>query len=289
MILIVGSTGRLGGTIARRLLADGRRVRVLVRPSSNYSPLADAGAEPVFGDLKDPGSLTAACDGIDTVVTTANAAGRGGDDTFEAVDDEGNRHLIEAAAASRVDHYVFVSVLDADPSNPSPLVRAKGLTEERLRASGVTHTIIQPDVYMDLLIPMVVGPAVQAGRPVKLVGSGIRKHSFVAMEDAAAFTIAALHGEAAKNATIRVGGPSALSWQDIVDVVATEIGRQIPVESVAPGTPMDGLPDFVTGLLAALEMYDSSVDMTGASAMFGIEPTPLSAWVRRTLVPMTTA
>ena len=56
MILVVGATGGLGGAIARRLLDDGRDVRVLVRPSSSYGDLVQAGAEAVEGDLKDPAS-----------------------------------------------------------------------------------------------------------------------------------------------------------------------------------------------------------------------------------------
>ena len=77
MILVVGSTGNLGGSIARRLLAEGKEVRILVRPGSSYRDLVDDGAEPVTGDLKEPASLHAACAGVDALVTTANAIGRG--------------------------------------------------------------------------------------------------------------------------------------------------------------------------------------------------------------------
>jgi uncharacterized protein YbjT (DUF2867 family) len=44
MILVVGATGQLGGLITRRLLADGRDVRILVRPGSAYAALVEAGA-----------------------------------------------------------------------------------------------------------------------------------------------------------------------------------------------------------------------------------------------------
>ena len=56
MKLVVGATGQLGGLIARQLLQQDSNVRVLVRPNSTYQPLVDAGALPVFGDLKDPSS-----------------------------------------------------------------------------------------------------------------------------------------------------------------------------------------------------------------------------------------
>src|SRR3712207_6813787 len=120
MILVVGATGVLGGMITRKLLEQGNDVRILVRPQSNYRPLVEAGAQPVFGDLKDRSSLDPAVEGIDTVVTTANSASRGGDDTVQSVDLEGNRNLVEAAAQAGVKHFIFTSALGADASSPVP-------------------------------------------------------------------------------------------------------------------------------------------------------------------------
>jgi NADH dehydrogenase len=86
MKLVVGATGHLGGRIARQLLQHGNAVRVLVRPDSRYQPLVEAGALPVFGDLKDRASLDAAVRGVDVLVTTANAVAATGADTIESVD-----------------------------------------------------------------------------------------------------------------------------------------------------------------------------------------------------------
>ena len=83
MILVVGATGALGGMIARDLLATGVAVRVLVRPGSAYGALVESGAQPVMGDMKDAQSLARACEGIRTVITTANSVGRSGGDTVE--------------------------------------------------------------------------------------------------------------------------------------------------------------------------------------------------------------
>lgn len=280
MILVVGATGRVGGMITQRLLADGRPVRILVRPGSHHGALVEAGAEAVMGDLKEPSSLRAACRGIQAVVTTANAAGRGGPDTFQTVDDEGNQDLIEAAAEAGVGRFLFTSVLGSDPDSAAPLLRAKGLTEQRLRASGMPFTITQADAHMDLLIPLVVGIPLGRGEPVRVIGDGSRRHSFVAQQDVAAFTVAALDHPSAENQVIPIGGPDPLSWRDIVAAVERELGRPIPIESVPVGERLAGLPDFVTGLLTALEMYDSPLDMSQTAALYGVELTPLAAWVR---------
>ncbi|MGI8828426.1 MAG: SDR family oxidoreductase [Candidatus Limnocylindria bacterium] len=281
MILVVGGTGRLGGQIVQRLLADGRKVRVLVRPPSDYGSLVQAGAEPVVGDLKDPASLHAACEGIDAVITTANAAGRGGEDTFQTVDDEGNHNLIKAAVQAGVKRFIFTSVLGSDSDSPAPLLRAKGITEERLRASGMTFTITQADVHMDMLIPLVVDLPLSQGEPVRVVGEGRRQHSFVAQQDVAAFTVAALEHPAARNNTIVIGGPEPLSWRDIAGTVERELGRPVRLETIPVGQRLPGVPDFVTDLVTALEMYDTPLDMRETTSIYGVDPTSLTEWVRQ--------
>lgn len=42
-----------------------------------------------------------------------------------------------------------------------------------------------------------------------------------------------------------------------------------------------GLPDFVTDLVTALEMYDTPLDMRETTSIYGVDPTPLTAWVRQ--------
>src|SRR5690348_326106 len=122
MILVVGATGSLGGSIVRGLLEQGQQVRALVRTAPDAEVLTDLGAEPAMGDLKDRASLDAACQGIETVITTANSARRGGEDNPETVEDKGNRQLIDAAEAAGVDQFVFVSALGASPSSPVPFL-----------------------------------------------------------------------------------------------------------------------------------------------------------------------
>lgn len=278
MILVVGATGRLGGAIAQRLLDEGHEVRVLVRAGSDDRALVEAGAMTVSGDLKRPESLAPACTGVDAIVTTANAAGRAAPDTFESVDDRGNQHLIDAAVRAGVDRFVFVSALGADPESSSPLLRAKGRTEARLRSSPLRFTVLQPDVYMDLLIPMVLGPAVAGTAPVPLVLGGNRRHSFVALADVAAFATAAIRG-GVEGETIPVGGPQAISWRDIVRAAEDVLGRSIATKTAEAGVPLPGLPPFATGLLAMLEMFDSSVDANAAARALQVDLTPIGQWM----------
>lgn len=279
MILVVGATGQLGGLIARKLLDDGKRVRILVRPGSGYEPLVSAGAQPVTGDLKDADSLVAACEGVDAVVTTANAVARGGEDTVASVDDAGNAHLIEAAAAAGVRHFVFTSALGADPEHSMPFLRAKGQTEQRLRTSGMGWTVLQPNLFMDIWIPAVVGGPALAGQPVTLIGEGRRQHSMVAARDVVSYAVAAIDHPEAQGQTLFIGGPQPVSLRDVIAAFEAELGGDIPVRTIEPGEAVPGLPEAIAPVLAALDTYDSPLDMTRLPGQYGVPPTTLAEFI----------
>jgi NADH dehydrogenase len=283
MKLVVGATGQLGGLIARQLLQRGDEVRVLVRPNSRYQPLVEAGALPVFGDLKDPASLDAAVRGVDVVITTANAVVATGADTIESVDVLGNRHLIDAAQSAGVGQFIFTSALGSTPDSPVPLMRAKGLAEEHVRASGMPFTILAPNFFMEVWIGAVVGSAVAEGRPVTLVGDGRRKHSIISMADVAAFAVASVRHSAAINRYLALGGPQALSWRDVVGIYEQLLGRAIPIQTVPPGEAVPGLPPIASGLMAAMDTYHSPLDMAETASTLGVELTSVEAFARRAL------
>lgn len=285
MILIVGATGTLGGMIARRLLQQVHKVRILVRHGSDYGGLVKAGAEAAIGDLKDRASLDAAMPGVETVVTTANSALRGGADTVETVEIAGNRSLIDAAAAAAVKHFVFTSAIGADAGSPMPFLRGKGMTESHLKASGIGYTILSPNVFMEVWFPMIIGMPLQSGAPITIIGAGNRRHSFVSIDDVAAFAVAAVDNAAARNQQIFIGGPEPLSWNDVVKRAGAVLGRDLPIRRGQPGESLPGLPDAVSGLLAAMDTYDSPVDMTATAGAFGVHLTPAEQALRRLLAP----
>ena len=286
MILVVGSTGRVGGMITRMLLGQDRQLRILVRPGSDYRAFTATGAEASFGDLKDPASLAMAFREIDTVITTASAGERGGDDTPQTVDLDGNANLIEAARTAGVRQFIFISALLARPDHPVPVPRAKALTEAALHDSGLTYTIVAANGIADVMFPLVVGYPLSVGKPVTLVGEGRRRHTFIAARDVAAFATAAVDHPSALNRRIEIGGPDALSWRDVLAAYERTLGRPIPVQWIPPGEmlpdlpPAPGLTPLVSGLLAALETFDTPLDMTEVSRTFGVTPTTIDDLLR---------
>ena len=295
MILIVGSTGLVGGMITRRLLQEARDdVRILVRPRADFQSLVERGAQPVVGDLKEPGSLEIACRGVDIVITTASAGQRGGEDTPESVDLVGNRNLINAARVAGVRQFIFVSALTASEDHPVALPRAKASTETYLRSSGLAYTILASNGIMDVMFPLIIDAPLSSGHAVTLVGDGTRRHSWVAASDLAHFTVAAVNNTAAIGRRIAIGGPDAVSWRDIVVTYERVLERPVSVRSVQAGTllpglpPVPGLAELVSGLMAALETFDSPVDMTGTARTFSVPMTSVEDFVRATVAPPVT-
>jgi NADH dehydrogenase len=284
MILVVGATGSVGGMIVQQLLARGKSVRILVRANSEYQNLVALGAQPVIGDLKDRASLDHACTGITTVITTANSAQRAGEDNVENVDLKGNRNFIDASKAAGVKHFIFVSAQGADPNSPVPFVQAKALTENYLRESGMNYTILRPNIFMGVWFGVIIGLALQNGQPASLVGSGNKKHTFIAEPDVAAFAVAAVDNPAAINQTLIVGGPDALSWNDIFAAAGRVIGRELEVRHIAPTVPIPFVPHeagyTMSGLMAYLDSYESPQDMTEISKLYGIRLTSAEEFLR---------
>ena len=251
MILVVGASGSLGRKVMRSLLARGDAVRVLVRPNRSRG-LFVGNAQVVTGDLLDRASLDRACQGVSAVITTASAS-KTGTDSIENVDLRGNENLIAAAAEAGVAHMVFTSTLSASEESPVPLFRAKAFVERKLRESRMTHTILQPNAFMDVWFPMLIEGPVLHRQPVTLVGESRRRHAFVCERDVAAFAAAAPFAPAAKNSTIVIGGPEALTLRDVVRCYEQAWGNRIDVRSVSLGESLPGLPDLVSGLANALE------------------------------------
>jgi uncharacterized protein YbjT (DUF2867 family) len=77
----------------------------------------------------------------------------------------------------------------------------------------------------------------------QLVQQGRRQHSFISNRDVAAFAAAAVGNPAARNEYLTIGGPEPLTWHDVVEVYERTLGRSVPVEFVALGEPVPGLPD----------------------------------------------
>jgi NADH dehydrogenase len=179
VIAIIGATGALGSEVARRLLADGRRVAAVTRSPGKAAALASLGADVRVGDLTDRGSLDGALRNAEAVFSAAHSLLGRGRHVSQNVDDAGHRALIDAAVAQRVHHFVYTSVLGASPDHPVAFWRTKFAIEEYLKASGLSHTVLRPAAFMETHAYELLGKAVLKGRTAVILGGGDRPMNFV--------------------------------------------------------------------------------------------------------------
>src|SRR2546430_741215 len=104
MFLVTGGSGHLGANLVRRLLADGARVRALVRAGSDNRALDGLAVERVEGDLRDARAMGEAVRGCDRVYHCAaklSTVGGGERELFEC-NVIGTRTLLRAAREAGV-------------------------------------------------------------------------------------------------------------------------------------------------------------------------------------------
>jgi dihydroflavonol-4-reductase len=115
MDLVTGGTGFVGAHVARALLAGGRSVRCLVRPSSRRENLTGLAVEIVEGDLSEPASLERATAGVSTLFHCAadyRLWTRDPDELYRA-NVAGTDNVLAAAAQAGVSRVVYTSSVGA--------------------------------------------------------------------------------------------------------------------------------------------------------------------------------
>jgi uncharacterized protein YbjT (DUF2867 family) len=140
MIVVTGSTGRVGGLVARRLESGGVPMRLLVRDPHRAPQIQ--GAQVQAAEYGSPEALANGLRKGDRVFMVSLWIG--GDTRLDQ-----HRSFIEAAARADVAQLVYLSFVNAGPNAIFSHAREHGATEEMLRASGVPWTSIRNSMYAD--------------------------------------------------------------------------------------------------------------------------------------------
>lgn len=259
-ILLVGATGQLGTAIFEELIQNKNfATRIFIREDARYDHLKHGNPEIVFGDLKNRESIQKAINGCDIIITTANsAAPRKKEDSFQKVDIDGFRNLIDEAQKEGVEQFIYTSILPIDKRFEAwvPIYRSKAMTETYLRESGLNYTIFQPDTFMDVYftflgtsIPVKGEPAALVNRPfpfmqnfyngikddidngkIGIIGEGTAKHHYIAIKNVADFIVNAIDHPALVNKTIPIGGPEALSSLEVKAILEDLLEKPLKIK-----------------------------------------------------------
>src|SRR6185503_14665380 len=141
-IAVTGGPGHQGGEVARKLLADGWKVRALTRDVNKPAAqeLKSLGAEIVAGDMDDRAQLDAAFDGAYGVFSVQNfwLPNVG----FEGEVRQG-KNVADAAKAAGVGHLVYSSVGAAHRGMGQKHFESKWVIEQHIHALDIPYTILR--------------------------------------------------------------------------------------------------------------------------------------------------
>jgi uncharacterized protein YbjT (DUF2867 family) len=290
MILVVGATGLVGSEICGQLAARGKQVRALVRATADPAKvdrLRALGAEITVGDLRDANSLQAACRGANAIITTASALPftyEPGVNTPQTTDQDGYLSLIAAAREAGTRHFVHTSFPPVAAS--FPLQDAKRAVEDGLRSSGLTYTVLQPTFFSEVWLSPGMGFD-YVNHKATIYGEGQNPTSWISYADVAQFAVACLDNPAARNATLELGGPDALSPLEVVGVFEKIGGRSFEVTHVPTAAlqsqlagATDPMQKSFSGLMLGFA-NGKAIDMRETLKAFPIRLTSIEEYARR--------
>jgi uncharacterized protein YbjT (DUF2867 family) len=232
IIAVTGAAGLQGGAVARKLLADGWKVRALTRNADKPAAkeLAALGAEIVPGDMENRAELDAAFKGVYGVFSVQNfwLPNVG----FEGEIRQG-KNVADAAKAAGVQHLVFSSVGAAHRGAGQKHFESKWIIEQYIHTLGIAYTILRPVSFMENYNWS--RPQILNGT---LVGRGLRPEKGVqqvAVEDIAVFAaLAFADPKQYVGRTIELAGDE-LTESQIAETFTRVIGRPVALAKSTPG------------------------------------------------------
>lgn len=211
-LAVTGSSGVLGGLVARELAARGVAQRLLVRTPATAPTLPATTVHAV--DYADSDAARRALDGVTTLfmVSAAESAQRR----------DQHRSFVDAAAAAGVRHVVYTSFVGAAPDAAFTLARDHHATEQHLVASGMRWTFLRDSFYIDFMEALVGADGAIRGP------GGEGRCAIVARADVARLATAVLlDPDAHAGRTYDVTGPEALTFAEIAATIARVRGRAV--------------------------------------------------------------
>ena len=292
-VLVTGGTGFVGPRVVHALRARGQEVRALVRNPSRAATLQVWGCELAQGDMADAASLRTAAEGCDAVVhLVAIIAGRPED--FERVMTRGTGELLAAAAEAGVRRFVLMSALGLteETRNLVPYYRAKWNMEQAVLSSGLEHVILRPSFVFGRdggVLPMLVRQ-VRWSPVTPVAGPGTSRLQPIWVDDVGSFFASAVESEAAAGHTVELGGPDAVTWNELFERIRRTLGARratlhLPFELLRAGAVIaERLPrkPVTRDQLTMLERSGDIVcDIRPAVELLGVEPIALDEQLRR--------
>lgn len=271
-VLVAGATGYLGKFVVKAFKEQGYYVRVLTRSRERLhesGPFTAPALSPddyddVFvGEITRPETLTGMLDGIDLVFSSVGISRQRDGLTFEQVDYQCNKNLIELAEASGVKRFTYVSMQGAEDIMGLAITQAHEKVFDALKSSRLQYRVVRPCGYfsdMGVLYDMA-----RKGR-VYLVGEGTNRMSPIHGRDLARVCVETSEGE---EPDVEAGGPDTMTQREAAELAFSVAGKPAKI-TVIPMWLARGLVRFI-GILST-QFGDLADFIVTAGEIDGVGP-----------------
>ncbi len=241
-VLVTGATGTVGSEVVKQLSAAGVSVRAAIHSPEKRDRIKGKGIETVRFDYENPLTMREALKGIDKLYLLTPVA-KNMVELVKSVTSEaktaGIRHIVRQSA--------FGSQLEE-----TLLQRWHFAAEEAIEASGIPHTILRPNFFMQNYLTY---PAVDGAYYLPL---GTARISVVDVRDIAAVAVEVLREKGHEGHVYPITGPEAITAAEAVALI-TKASKghfryvDAPPDEARKGMLAGGMPEWLTD--AMLELF----------------------------------
>jgi uncharacterized protein YbjT (DUF2867 family) len=234
MFLVMGITGKVGGATTTHLLAQGKKVRALVRDRAKAANWADQGVELVSGDWNDTTSIERALEDVDGAFFMLPPVWVPSPDFKEAKAVIAN--YVEALTKVPVPRVVALSSMGANGASGMGLITALSLLEQGFRDLTLPTAYVRAGEFLENFL---YGLRVAQGGTLPVFHNPTsRKSAMVATNDIGAEIATLLSGPAWPGHRIIELGSMVSP-----DEVAAQLGDVMKLDIKALSVPRTAWPD----------------------------------------------
>lgn len=276
-ILVTGATGNFGGYALKVLqdLVPEDNLYGLARTEEKGAKLKEAGIKVRIGDYTDSASLQKAFEGIDRLLFVSS--------TTDGDRQAQHRDVVEAAKAAGVSYIAYTSFGKATEST-SPLAADHRFTEQLIEESGIAHTFLRNNWYLENEAAFLAAGA-KGGKFIYAGGNG--QAGWALRREYAEVAARAVSGKFDFPKILELGG-SLRTYEDLGAALRGATGKDLEVISADEATAAKklvenaGVPQNVAELLVSFQQIVKS----GALA---VQPDDFEKYLGKPLTPMVDA
>lgn len=293
-ILVLGATGDQGHPLLTRLIKAGMTPVAALRNPNALAGTEFAAVETVEADLYDGASMIAATRGVDGIAASLPFV-------FDRdLAKQLGANIAAAARANGVKKIVFNTschVEDHDIGGPAHDGRRD--IERAIIDSGSDYVLLEPKVFMDNMIRSWNKPSIVTKGIFAYPAKPDLKISWICLDDIAAYMVEALARDDLPSGRYIIGGPEALTGDEVAARLSKAAGKQVTFKSLSPdefasamSMLVTGSPDVVPhsiydGMASFYRWYNAQpqspliADVDAMARAFRHTPTSLDDWAAR--------